>query len=154
MDTTNKGTANAWAANVKTTGCNPTKSLFFHHGILFSYGSHFPIASMKGETVFFTTQTHSVTTAKHKSLALSAARSHGLRIVFCHYVDLSYQPVTAHYKNVNRYETEIHGFRLKLAKARNKEAVQMQIDELESNLARYVAAYVAAYESMTQAKAA
>src|SRR5262245_39723763 len=46
-----------------------SKSIFFERDTIYSYGKHFPIARWwKYQTVLFTTQDYSVTTAKHKSL--------------------------------------------------------------------------------------
>jgi hypothetical protein len=71
----NKELAHKWAHQTNTRG---TGSSFFYEGpVIFSYGHHFPVARIvmpkKGQPfVLFTSRGYSRTTARHKSLALSA----------------------------------------------------------------------------------
>lgn len=71
----NKELAHKWAHQTNTRG---TGSSFFYEGpVIYSYGHHFPVARIvrpkKGAPfVLFTSRGYSQTTARHKSLALSA----------------------------------------------------------------------------------
>lgn len=71
----NKELAHSWAHQTQRRG---TGSSFFYEGpTIYSYGHHFPIARIitrktAGPVVLFTTHGYSVTTTRHKSLALSA----------------------------------------------------------------------------------
>ena len=61
-----------WAAESQNSGRNSNGSFYFEGPTIYSYGSHFPIATIKGNTVFFTLRIYSNTTAKHISKACSA----------------------------------------------------------------------------------
>lgn len=72
-------TAHVWAQNNQERGRASDGRMFFEHGILYSYGYHFAIAShaktLKGEpAILFTTAGYSVSTGKHISLTRQAIR--------------------------------------------------------------------------------
>ena len=72
----NHEVAHVWASRSQDQGRNSTESFYFVGDTIYSYGSHFPIATLvdyKGELLcFMTTQSYSVTTAKHISWVRSA----------------------------------------------------------------------------------
>lgn len=66
----NKEVAHLWAnqSRERATGSH----FYFEGDTIYSYGSHFPIARHYKGVILFTTQGHSVTTAKHKGYVRSA----------------------------------------------------------------------------------
>ena len=58
-----------WAHKTQATAHNPQHNLYFEHGTIYSYGSHFPIAKHYQNStracILFTTGRNSVTTAGH-----------------------------------------------------------------------------------------
>ncbi len=66
-----------WAHKVQGSARNARHNLYFDGDVIYSYGSHFPIArhitNDKGKNaVLFTIRDYSVTTSKHKSMVRSA----------------------------------------------------------------------------------
>lgn len=61
-----------WAAQSQGSGRTSNGSFYFHNATIYSYGGHFPIATIKGDTVFFTLRSYSNTTRKHISKARAA----------------------------------------------------------------------------------
>ena len=78
---TNSDVAHYWANQTQDQLSNANGSFYFEGKTIYSYGKHFPIASILDDCVLFTTGSYSVTTAKHISDARQAIRGHGL-IVF------------------------------------------------------------------------
>jgi len=62
--------AHAWAHALQPSG--RSSHVYFEGNTIYSYGSHFPIATIVGDLVFFTLKKYSPTTAQHKAIALSA----------------------------------------------------------------------------------
>lgn len=77
--------AHAWAHQLYQEGYS--SNFFFVGSTIYSYGHHFPIAVIEGNNVYFTQQSYSRSTAKHKGLALSAI-SHK-NIVYVQYTPTS-----------------------------------------------------------------
>lgn len=67
---TQEDCAHAWAHQLYDEGS--ASNFYFEGPVIYSYGSHFPIAVLDGHNVFFTLQSRSVTTALHKNITLSA----------------------------------------------------------------------------------
>jgi hypothetical protein len=75
--------AHLWAHQIVAHARNAQRNFYFNGDTIYSYGSHFPIAvrvskgkgDKKRECVVFTTQKHSVTTAKHLSAVRMAIPS-------------------------------------------------------------------------------
>lgn len=80
MQGTNKQVAQAFAAKSASEGKSSNKNLFFHDGVVYSYGYHFPIARWNNDKVLFTTQSYSVTTARHKGPVLRALLEAGVAV--------------------------------------------------------------------------
>jgi len=93
-----------WASQKQNEG--RAGSFYFSGKTIYSYGSHFPIATIDGENVLFTMRTYSNTTAKHISKARQAA-SH-FNFIWCYDVptNLKYAN-TEHENNLNRWKREI-----------------------------------------------
>jgi len=93
-----------WASQKQNEG--KAGSFYFNGKTIYSYGSHFPIATIDGDNVLFTMRTYSNTTAKHISGARHAA-SH-FNFIWCYDVptNLKYAS-TEHENNLNRWKREI-----------------------------------------------
>jgi hypothetical protein len=79
----NSNVAKAWANKTQPYARNPKNSFYFNGDIIYSYGSHFPIArhvkNNNGESaILFTTRDYSPTTAAHKR-EVNHAISSGMR---------------------------------------------------------------------------
>lgn len=77
--------AHVWAQQSQPEGRNNNGQFYFEGPTIYSYGSHFPIATFKTTKdgrryVLFTTRDYSVTTSKHKSYARNAI--HGEQIFY------------------------------------------------------------------------
>lgn len=69
---TNAQCAHVWAQNTQDHGRGSKGTIFFSDGVIYSYGTHFPIARHFGGVVLFTSQGYSISTSKHKSYVLRA----------------------------------------------------------------------------------
>jgi len=98
--------AHAWAHQQYNAG--KASELYFEGATIFSYGSHFPIATIHADVVFFTERKYSNTTAKHKYLVRSAV-SHK-RIIDVHTVPVNIDPFTDkafHHANIDHWVKEV-----------------------------------------------
>lgn len=110
--------------------------MFFQGDTIYSYGYHFPIARHYKGVILFTTQTNSVTTAKHIS-AVSRAISHK-NIVYCYEIP-QYPPFTsAHESNINHWKREIESLLRSITKARKKEIYIGKIETQRKQAAKYI----------------
>ena len=73
-----------FVSRTQSEGRNSTGSIFFDGNIIYSYGRHFPIAKIVGNTILITTRSWSVTTARHVSMVHSAAYGTTLDIITVH----------------------------------------------------------------------
>ena len=65
--------AHMWANQTQEEARNPGGNFYFRGATIYSYGSHFPIATLLNDgNVLFTTRKYSNTTAKHVSMARGA----------------------------------------------------------------------------------
>lgn len=93
-----------WASQKQNEG--KAGSFYFHGKTIYSYGSHFPIATIDGDNVLFTMRTYSNTTAKHISGARHAA-SH-FNFIWCYDVPTNLKYASSeHENNLNRWKREI-----------------------------------------------
>jgi hypothetical protein len=77
--------AHAWAHQLSPAG--HASNFYFEGPTIYSYGGHFPIATLDGDRVFFTTKGYSSSTAQHKAKVRSAV-SH-LKIIFVEHVPVT-----------------------------------------------------------------
>lgn len=82
--------AHAWAH--QSAECGNSSNFFFDGATIYSYGRHFPIATIDGDRVFFTTRNYSVSTSAHKGLARSAVSDK--EIVYVHFLPVSDEKIT------------------------------------------------------------
>jgi len=100
----NSELAHIWAAQNQNEG--RAGSFYFNGKTIYSYGSHFPIATMIGNDVLFTKRTYSNTTAKHIGLTRRAI-SHKT-IIYCYDVPVNLKYAsTEHENNLNRWKSVI-----------------------------------------------
>jgi len=96
--------AHIWAAQTQNEG--KAGSFYFRNATIYSYGSHFPIATIDGENVLFTKRTYSNTTAKHISKTRQAISHKTLIHCYDVPVNLKYAS-TEHENNLNRWKRDI-----------------------------------------------
>ena len=77
----NASVAVVFAARTQSAGRNSSGSFYFTDNVIYSYGSHFPIAKIVGDTVLITSRSYSNTTARHVSHVRSAFRSTTLHVI-------------------------------------------------------------------------
>lgn len=100
----NSELSHVWAAQTQNEG--RAGSFYFNGKTIYSYGSHFPIATMEENDVFFTKRTYSNTTAKHITLTRQAI-SHK-NIIYCYDVPVNLKFASSeHENNLNRWKKEI-----------------------------------------------
>jgi hypothetical protein len=132
----NSDLAHVWAAQKQSEG--KAGSFYFRGCTIYSYGSHFPIATMEGDNVFFTKRTYSSTTAKHIGLTRSAISHKNLIYCYDVPVNLKYAS-TEHENNLNRWKREIKSLFSELGnkKIRNTQSRVNGINNLISELNTY-----------------
>lgn len=131
-----------WASQSQQSGRNPNGSFYFNGRTIYSYGSHFPIATINGNDVFFTVRSYSNTTAKHISKSRSAV-SHK-NFIMCYEVPTNFDFLTStHEQNLNYWKKQINALFLELGnkKIRNTESrvnsIQYNIGQLEAYCAYF-----------------
>jgi hypothetical protein len=115
-----------WANQLQVEGRNSQGNFYFEGATIYSYGKHFPIATIEGETVLFTLGSYSNTTAKHIREA-RAAVSHK-NIIYCYEVPVKYwgdkKPLNKqsftleHSKNFDQWKRNIKGLFAELGNKR------------------------------------
>jgi len=109
--------AHIWAAQSQDKGRNSGGNFYFNGATIYSYGSHFPIATIQGNDVLFTMRTYSNTTAKHISKAWRAI-SHK-NIISCYDVPVNLKYAgREHENNLNRWKEEIKALFVELGNKR------------------------------------
>lgn len=121
-----------WANQSQNNGKTPNGSFYFNGATIYSYGSHFPIATIAGNDVLFTMRTYSNTTAKHIGRTRQAI-SHK-NIIWCYDVptNLKYA-TTEHENNLNRWKREIKSLFTELGNTRIRNTVS-RINEINTHI--------------------
>lgn len=131
--------AHAWAHQLNDEG--QASNLFFYNSTIYSYGTHFPIATIDGQRVFFTDQSYSKSTSKHKCRVRSAI-SH-LEIIYVQYVPTQDHISDGEYfinKNINYWISEITRAEDDFQRNPRKTSLQKDIDDQLHKLKRFVSA--------------
>lgn len=139
---TGKEVPHIWAQQSQEIG--RASNIFFEGATIFSYGKHFPIATIEGNDVLFTLRSYSNTTAKHVSRTRNAVSHHN--IIYCYDVPVKYkgdkkplnkQPFTGkHEANLNHWKNEINALFLELGNNKNRDisgrinAINTHIEQL------------------------
>lgn len=136
----NSDVPHIWAQQSQDAGRNSNGSLFFEGATIFSYGKHFPIATIEGNNVLFTLRGYSNTTAKHINKARQAI-SHK-HIIWCYDVPVKYygndKPLNkqsftlTHEENIKRWKGNIKRLIAELGNKRNKP--ESRINEIQTNV--------------------
>lgn len=134
-----------WANQTQNKARNSQGNFYFEGKTIFSYGSHFPIATVEGHDVFLTLDTYSVTTTGHIS-DVRRAISHK-NVIRCLKVPVPYNDKTPlkkqsftgiHEKNMNYWKGNIKRMFAELGNKRNKpESRIATINENISQLTEY-----------------
>lgn len=126
-----------WANQLQDNGRNANSNLYFEGKTIYSYGRHFPIATLTGkdnEICLFTTRTYSNTTAKHISYVRSAA-SHK-ELIFCVNPDEAARGF--HEYNIKAFLSEISNIAQSLERAKKPEIYFNQIEGVKGRLNKYL----------------
>lgn len=129
--------AHLWANQLQDDARN-SGNFYFDRDTIYSYGSHFPIAThvvnqdgLKG--VLFTERTYSVTTSSHLSVARQACRH--LNVIPC------YRPDSRHDENFNFWKNKAEVQAEKLLKAKKPQIYLGGIDQIAQSARKYAEFY-------------
>ena len=133
-----------WSHKTQESARNPQRNLFFEHGTIYSYGTHFPIAkhyqNSVRSVVLFTTDRHSVTTSGHCSAVAMAIPDSVpvFHVPFVQFGDAS--AADAHRRNLESYVDRINRAVTASARARSsyrKESEHEQASTLRTEAKDY-----------------
>ncbi len=126
-----------WALQNQESGRNAHDNFYFKGKTIFSYGGHFPIATIDGENVLFTMRTYSNTTAKHISKAMRAI-SHK-NIIWCYDVPTMLNCADyEHIQNLDRWKREIKSVFAELGNKRIRDT-QGRINTINTHIEKLTA---------------
>lgn len=129
-----------WAQQSQPAGRNSNGSIYFEGATIYSYGRHFPMATIEGNDVFLTKKTYSNSTAKHLSKTWRAV-SHK-NIIHCFDVPLKHnanKPLnkqelfTTHESNIATWKKRIVNLFDELGNKRNRDKTG-RINAIASNV--------------------
>jgi hypothetical protein len=126
--------AHLWANKIQDEARTSNSNLYFNNDKIYSYGSHFCIASHvinenRDRATLFTTRSYSNTTAKHINTVRGAANH--LNLIYCPY------PAGDKYENLEYWIKEAEQIGPKLAKAKKPELYLNQLDQLRDKIEKY-----------------
>lgn len=131
--------AHLWAHQTQSDARNAQGNIFFRDKTIYSYGSHFPIATWTqnavGElAVLFTTRTYSVTTARHISMVRQAINhvEHVFNVPLSKYNDT---PTTD--EAIKSYQERIEEIEVRIARVRKPEWLYERLDTVVTEANRY-----------------
>lgn len=126
--------AHIWATQQQETGRNSQGNFYFRKGTIYSYGSHFPIATINGNDVFFTLRSYSNTTAKHINEARQAA-SHK-NFIYVHDVPEDFRYLSAvHEANITYWKKQIAATFKELGNKRLRD-ITSRINKVQNNISQ------------------
>jgi len=126
-----------WAQQTQNDG--RAASIFFEGQTIYSYGRHFPIATIEGNDVFFTLRGYSNSTAKHKNYAHRAITHKN--IIDCFEVPVKYEDkplkkhllLSVHSKNEIEWKNQIVSLFQELGNKRNRD-ITGRMNSLKRNI--------------------
>jgi len=150
--------AHLWANQHQDSARNPSDNFYFNGSVIYSYGSHFPIAQIctnpktLEKVCLFTTQTYSNTTSKHISIV---SRANHLPVILMKdlpgtsFIERKFvKSLTAnstpygvgdfHMNNLKQWDYELEACYTKLATARKKEIYIEKINTIISEIRAYI----------------
>ncbi len=133
-----------WAQQQQSEGRGGgNANIFFEGATIYSYGKHFPIATIEGDDVLFTLRGYSNTTAKHIGGARRAV-SHK-NIIYCYEVPVKFWgndlPLkkqaynSTHEKNMNEWKREIKALFEELENKRIRN-IQDRLNSIDTHINR------------------
>lgn len=130
----NSELAHVWANQLQDEGRNSGGTFYFRNETIYSYGSHFPIASIFNEdTVLMTSRSYSMTTNQHQRKVYSAVSNK--KRISC------YDPYDAikgnHSENLSHWFKSIDTVQKLLINARKPEKYIAQIDYITNAITKY-----------------
>ena len=139
--------AHIWANQTQQDGRNSQGNFYFTGKTIYSYGSHFPIATIEGNNVFFTLRSYSSTTSGHISDTRRAI-SHKT-IIYCYEVPTVYSYSNSsvladnkkgylketHTSNLNQWKSNIKRLLAEIGNPKNRVLVH-RISDLNNNIAQ------------------
>lgn len=135
--------AHVWASQSQQSGRNPHGNFYFEGKTIYSYGRHFPIATIEGNDVLFTLRTYSNTTSKQVWVARRAV-SH-LNVIECYEVPTVYNNSsvkeynkkgylkTTHEHNLDRWKAEIKSLFIELGNKKIRD-IQSRVTGINSHI--------------------
>lgn len=145
--------AHTWAHQTQTYARNSNYSFYFDGQTIYSYGSHFPIATIHPELniVLYTRRSYSITTACHKSVVRRAIDLDRYTILDAFY--LTPDTLREHLINVNGYVDAIKETIGKFNRAtKYKESYRRRHDILVDQLTTYCKVFRIKSKILTAAK--
>jgi hypothetical protein len=140
--------AHIWANQTQIEARNAGRNFYFSGPTIYSYGSHFPIATIlekDGEKFcIMTNRTYSNTTSKHIQIVRHA---NNLPTIFCENVPIGYKINSVfsdkidsyfHSENIKAWESKLKFQFGKLANARKKEIYILEIQRIAKQLEKYL----------------
>lgn len=129
--------AHLWANQLQTEARNSGGNLYFNGRTIYSYGAHFPIATISDTpgTVLFTTRKYSNTTAKHISYVQGAC-SHK-DIIYCYNPEQAYNGI--HGENIKNFEAIARNISNSLVSAKKPQKYIDQISRERNLFEKYCA---------------
>lgn len=131
--------AHIWAQQTQNEGS--ASRMFFENGTIYSYGRHFPIATIEGDTVLFTKRNYSSSTTKHKWKAHQAVSDK--TIIYCYEVPVKFwgndKPLnmqghnSVHEKNIAQWKDNIITLFKELGNKRTRN-IQDRINGISQNI--------------------
>lgn len=119
-----------WAQQSQSSGRG--SNIFFEGETIYSYGHHFPIATIKGNDVFFTLRSYSVTTAKHISRTQSAISHKNIIWVYDVPIDFRYLTST-HEANLNYWKRQIQSLFKELGNKKIRD-INSRVNSVQNNI--------------------
>jgi hypothetical protein len=124
--------AHIWANQSQDNGRNARGNFYFSGKTIYSYGGHFPIATIEGNDVLFTMRSYSNTTAKHIRNVRQAI-SHK-NIIYCYDVPTSIKYASSEDENnLNRWKREIKAIFDELGNKRIRDT-QSRVNTIQSHI--------------------
>lgn len=74
--------AHLWMHQTQESARNPRRNFYFDGPMIYSYGSHFPIAKLATNAILFTTRTYSITTSRHIGAVRQAIHGNDLPVFY------------------------------------------------------------------------
>jgi hypothetical protein len=125
-----------WNSQTQNEGRNSGRNLYFEGKTIYSYGGHFPIASISEQDnniVYFTTRTYSNTTAKYIGSVRYACNDKNK--IYCN--DPKQALLGIHRENIQDFESKAKTSALKLPKSKKPEIYLNEISEQRNLLNKY-----------------